>query len=242
MERRRVEDSQIDLRSKYLGVDLVNMLLGPTPSDWIEERPIRGGNVARYVAGYHFTQRLNEAFGFLWNFKVLESIEKDGHIVVKGQLSVRIPGKKMTREFPDGTKEIIEIDGIEIQKEQFGGSDVKRFAQEGRDKNNRVLYKAGDIIDLGDDYKAAATDALKKCAIELGMFLDIYGPRERQEEGKVSKAQLEAFYMRARSAGMDETAAQDWLGKELGKGIGECSPIEVMGLIPKLIGMVQVKR
>ena len=56
--------------------------------------------------------------------------------------------------------------GETIIKDQFGQSDIKK------DRNNKVLSKV-------DDYKAAASDALKKCASLLGVAGDVYG-RERQ--------------------------------------------------------------
>ena len=47
-----------------------------------------------------------------------------------------------------------------IVKEQFGSSAVKR--------------SNGNITSLGDDLKAATSDALKKCASLLGLALDLY--------------------------------------------------------------------
>jgi len=39
------------------------------------------------------------------------------------------------------------------------------------------------MVDFGNDMKAAATDALKKCASELGIASDVYGTAEYAEEG-----------------------------------------------------------
>ena len=46
--------------------------------------------------------------------------------------------------------------------------------------NKEVMCKKGtDIpLSLGNDLKAAATDALKKCAAELGIAADVYQPQE----------------------------------------------------------------
>jgi len=46
--------------------------------------------------------------------------------------------------------------------------------------NKEVMCKKGtaDPLSLGNDYKAAATDALKKCAAELGIAADVYQPQE----------------------------------------------------------------
>jgi len=59
--------------------------------------------------------------------------------------------------------------GKEIVKMQFGKKDV--------------VFKKGtqDPLDIGNDFKAAATDALKKCAAELGIAADIYNAEEFRE-------------------------------------------------------------
>jgi isopentenyldiphosphate isomerase len=62
-----------------------------------------------------------------------------------------------------------------IVKEQFGRADVK-------------FKKGTEIpIDYGNDLKAASTDALKKCASELGIASDIYGKNEFKEIKVVKK-------------------------------------------------------
>lgn len=46
-----------------------------------------------------------------------------------------------------------------------------------------IICKKGtkDPLDLGNDFKAAATDCLKKCAAELGIAADIYNREEFRE-------------------------------------------------------------
>ena len=53
-----------------------------------------------------------------------------------------------------------------IIKEQFG--------------NKEILYKKGTEIPLsiGNDFKSASTDALKKCATEIGIAMDVYNPED----------------------------------------------------------------
>jgi len=56
--------------------------------------------------------------------------------------------------------------GATVVKHQFGRADIK-------------LRKADGVpLDLGNDLKAASTDALKKCASELGIASDVYGESE----------------------------------------------------------------
>ncbi len=49
-----------------------------------------------------------------------------------------------------------------VTKTQFGSSVITRAKE------------TGDVISLADDFKAAATDALKKCATQLGVGLYLY--------------------------------------------------------------------
>lgn len=63
----------------------------------------------------------------------------------------------------------INSEGGQIIKEQFGRADIK---------HNRQTKLP---LDLGNDLKAATTDALKKCASELGIANDIYGKQEFKE-------------------------------------------------------------
>ena len=59
--------------------------------------------------------------------------------------------------------------GKTIIKTQFGRKDI--------------INKKGTSIpvDIGNDFKAAATDALKKCASEIGVAQDIYGKEDFKE-------------------------------------------------------------
>ena len=61
-----------------------------------------------------------------------------------------------------------------ITKMQFGVSQVTR--EKG----------SGALVSLGDDLKAAATDALKKCATFLGVGLHLYGDRPLGGRGLVA--------------------------------------------------------
>jgi len=69
----------------------------------------------------------------------------------------------------------VELNGRIIKKEAFGGSQVKK------------MRNSGKIIALADDYKSAATDALKKACSLLGIGLHLYSdsnPRTEQHQKK----------------------------------------------------------
>ena len=63
----------------------------------------------------------------------------------------------------------------QIIKTQFGRSDSKFW------KGTK------NFLDYGNDLKAATTDALKKCASELGIASDVYGQEEFKEIQRVDK-------------------------------------------------------
>lgn len=225
------------LKYKYLGQDLVEILTAPTPPDWILERQARGGRMVSYVPGFRFIERLNEVFGFLWSLDVLDEFELNGHIVAKMQLSIQIPSRTLIEEFPDGTKKTVKFEGLTIKKTQFGGSEIKKY------KEDSSTHKKGDVVDLGDDYKAAATDGMKKCGTELGMFLDVYRQRgEGEETARVMKVQLEALYARGKDAGMEKEQVDEWVQKELDKPIEQADQMNIMTLIPKLIKIAREKQ
>lgn len=132
-------------------------ILQKTPKEHIYTRPGKGGGNWEYVTGTYVKKILNYVFGWNWDFEILNESVQANQVIVKGKLTVR--DKKNNP----------------IIKEQYGRADVK-------------VKKGTKIpLDLGNDYKAATTDALKKCASELGIASDIYGKNEFKEVQLVDK-------------------------------------------------------
>ena len=69
--------------------------------------------------------------------------------------------------------------GQKIVKTQYGNKKIMKK------RNN------GEALSLGNDLKAAATDALKKCAAQLGIAQDVYAPDEFTEVEVLSAEQHE---------------------------------------------------
>lgn len=146
-----------------------DFLLQRTPAKEVKQRKGRGGRTFDYIEIGYVIEQLNKVFGFDWDFEVVhrDYIEMAGEVVVEGKLTVR-------------------ADGHSVIKTQFGGAEVKHFAS-GPQK--------GKPLSIADDFKAAASDALKKCASLLGVGLDVYrgnggkaepgdrGPRAEKEKG-----------------------------------------------------------
>ena len=123
-----------------------------TPKQHIYTRPGKGGSRFSYVTGNYVTKVLNFVFGWNWDFEVVDHGIQGTQVWVKGKLTVK------------GNK------GETIAKSQFGRADIK------------FLKGSKEMLDFGNDLKAATTDSLKKCASMLGIASDIYGKTEYKEE------------------------------------------------------------
>jgi hypothetical protein len=123
-----------------------------TPSQHIYTRKGKGGQVFDYVKGSYVKKVLNFTFGFMWDFIIVDKGREGNQVWVQGRLSIR--NKKGE---------------VMIIKEQFGRADIKFYKD-----------KARGMVDYGNDLKAASTDALKKCASELGISADVYNNEEDQ--------------------------------------------------------------
>lgn len=135
----------------------MNLLYKKTPGQHIHEKPGKGGGRFKYVTGAYVKSQLNRLFGFDWNFTVKQFDVKGNQCIVFGRLEGNIRDK-------DG--KVITT----LVREQFGRADIKTLKA---DKTK--------ALDFGNDLKAATTDALKKCASDLGIARDVYAADEYRE-------------------------------------------------------------
>ncbi len=157
-------DGRNRLLMQTLSEAQVDFLMQRTPKREIKMRQGRGGMQFAYVEHGYVTERLNLVFGFNWDFEIVDKQILDDEVIVEARLTVRTPG------------------GQTIVKTQFGGAEIKRHASGAR---------SGRPLSIADDYKAAASDALKKCASLLGIGLDLYGrdrPADPAEESSLPPA------------------------------------------------------
>jgi len=179
-----------------------------TPKSAVKTRKGRSGKTLSYVSHDWVTRQLNEAFNWQWSFDVLDEM--------------LFPNKEEPKQIVVKGQLTVHNDGVEIIKTQFGGSDVKRF-------------KTGELMDLGADFKAASSDALKKCASLLGLALDLYGstpvqpqPTINQEtgevlehkpingKGKVADDPMSQFWSNVRDLGWTTETGQNFLAQHDG--------------------------
>jgi len=134
---------------QILNKEQLNFLLGKTPSAHIYTRPAKGGGQWKFVTGVYVKKVLNSIFGWDWDFEI---VSFDVNMAAKQAI---VHGKLTCR-----------ANGATVVKHQFGRADIK------------IRKADGTPLDLGNDLKAASTDALKKCASELGIASDVYGESE----------------------------------------------------------------
>ena len=134
---------------QILNKEQLNFLLGKTPETHIYTRPGKGGGQWKFVTGVYVKKVLNSIFGWDWDFEI---VSFDVNMAAKQAI---VHGKLTCR-----------ANGATVVKHQFGRADIK------------IRKADGTPLDLGNDLKAASTDALKKCASELGIASDVYGESE----------------------------------------------------------------
>lgn len=132
----------------------ISILGSPTPSEKIKRRPGAGGKMFDYVEIGYVVAQLDKAFNRLWEFEIIaDGISNENNQVwVRGRLTVHL------------------APNFSLKKEAYGSSDIKRYA---------VGDNAKKVIDIGNDFKSASSDALKKAASLVGVAQDVYFPHER---------------------------------------------------------------
>lgn len=154
--------SQEDLslvENNSLNGQQLQMILKKTPAQFVKKRPAKGGGTWDYVTGGYIKKCLNLMFGWDWDFEIISEQILHGEVVVKGRLTCRTNGKQ-------------------IVKMQFGNKDImyrKQTAEEVSKGCERIP------LSIGNDLKAATTDALKKCAAEIGIAADVYNSEDFRE-------------------------------------------------------------
>lgn len=140
------------VESNSLNEKQLSVILRRTPKKYIKQRPAKGGGQWDYVTGGYIKKCLNIMFGWDWDFEII-----DEKIMIESR-EVVVKGRLTCRS-----------NGRTITKMQYGNKDI--------------ICKRGTEIPLsiGNDMKAAATDALKKCAAEIGIAADIYNKEDFKE-------------------------------------------------------------
>lgn len=147
----------------------VSMIKIKTPPEYVKKRKGKGGREFDYVEANWVITMLNSLFGFKWDFDVLwevpfkEALEQ-GSVTVKGKLTV------------------YDTKGNSLSKTQYGSQPIV-FE---KNKPREPEYLA---MEVGDLYKSASSDCLKKCSSMFGIALDVYsGEYSNTEEFQTGPA------------------------------------------------------
>lgn len=160
MDLALIDKTELSLvKENSLNEHQLAQILKRTPAQYIKKRPAKGGGTWDYVTGGYVRKVLNLMFGWDWDFEILEHAIIGNEAVVKGRLTCRTNGKQ-------------------IVKTQFGNKEII-FKKQTQDEITKGLDKIP--LSIGNDLKAAATDALKKCAAEIGIAADIYNKEDFNE-------------------------------------------------------------
>jgi hypothetical protein len=153
----------------------------------VERQLKKGGTSLTYIPVSEVINRLNKVLGIDgWSYEIIKC-ERDAldpdFIVAHVRMTV----------YPGSDK------FVGVTKDGFGGQKIKRT-------------KNGDIVDLGDEFKGAVSDALKKAAQSLGVGLYLARSEEamgiEQEESidPAIEAMWEQFVDLSRSLDADKKA------------------------------------
>jgi recombination DNA repair RAD52 pathway protein len=139
-----------------------------TPPGAIYQRKGKAGQTWKFIKGPYVIKVLNTVFGFQWDFSLTPI--KEGEVFYMTSKQVMVFGTLIIRD-TKGNPRII--------KTATGKKDIAFMKKEtGYDEK----VSTNIPLDLGNDIKAAETDALKRCARLLGIGLDLYEDDEGRHD------------------------------------------------------------
>jgi hypothetical protein len=153
----------------------VGKIARKTPEHEVSKRDGHGGKIYDYVRVSLFISRLNELFGLAWSFEILDRVIEGKDIAVLGRLTVNIP------YFQDDRLQF-----TQVTKEQWG---------------SHTHYPENE---LGNTLKAASSDALKKCAVMIGIYADVYDSEEAVSRGGLKEEDFKRLAVQAKLTYGDE--------------------------------------
>lgn len=146
-----------------------------TPPMFVREKPGRGGKKVSYVETGYVVSRLNAAFSPAgWDFEILAQGESNRKTENRSEGEVWVRGKLTI---------IDHAKGYRVSKTQYGQHPIH------------------ENVPIGDAFKAAASDCLKKCASLFGIAHDVYW--------KISEAEGESNTPAKESAPAKKTKITD---------------------------------
>ena len=193
IKKLELDISQVTRTTSLLNQNQIQKIWNSTPARFKYTRPAKGGGTWTYIKASYVRKVLDSVFGFNWSFDV-ETTLAEAFEVAKLSNSIVVKATLRGRVKHDG-------EWVELSKTQFGRAEVKWQMVDATGPSGEVIYetdtygkrkpkrtrKLDDFsglplpLDLGNDFKAATSDALKKCASLFGIGADVYEASEFQE-------------------------------------------------------------
>jgi len=216
---RTKEEKALVLHEIGLSARADGVIKAETPKALIKEKPGRGGKKVTYVEGGYVISQLNAAFSPVgWEFKVTERGESPRKTENNAEGEVWVYGELTVIDHKNNWR---------VTKGQYGQHPIH--------KN----------VPIGDAFKAAGTDALKKCASLYGIALDVYwGQLDSPVDAKAKAPNNEELFERAKlmvasSKNVDALLEyQENLATQKGK-LSDAQRKEMVALVKKRIDEIQ---
>lgn len=176
IKKLELDISQVTRTTSLLNQNQIQKIWNSTPARFKYTRPAKGGGTWTYIKASYVRKVLDSVFGFNWSFDV-ETTLAEAFEVAKLSNSIVVKATLRGKVKHDG-------EWVELSKTQFGRAEVKWQMITSNGVKNKKLdeYTGAPIpLDLGNDFKAATSDALKKCASLFGIGADVYEASEFQE-------------------------------------------------------------
>lgn len=162
------KQERMNFKGILLTEEQIKLINRRTPESEVTIKIDEGGNEYKSVKASYIKKMLNLIFDFDYDFEIItkEYFAASKEVLVHGKLTFRSNGKTSL-------------------KEQFGGF---RTVTQTETSGSRTTTAPLNLVSC---FKAAATDALKKCASEIGLCWDIYGhdkPEPKQKDLLINAA------------------------------------------------------
>lgn len=208
------------------------ILSGRTPKNVIQHRKGKGGKTFAYVPHGYVTKKLNEAFGFDWDFEILQDGQGNWFTVMPETSVKGSSGKPIPR-----AESFIVVGRLIVRLHSPNDPSVILATITKTCTGEKECVPG---MTWGAHIKSAEADALKKCAARLGVALDLYWADAEQDlldnpqppTPTLTPEQLEEARTRY-ADGMSPSRAAEWLTGILGK---EITRGDVGQILPELYG------
>lgn len=155
----------------YTDFNQVFLKFQKTPKEFVKQRPGRGGKQVDYVEGWYIKQVLNLATKFKWSSYIDGHVQTPSEVIVWGRVTITLDGKEFTQS-AFGQSEIHLYKCDKIKEVQIACR---------KDRTACHIHTCEKAVCVGDDFKAALTDMIKKAASQWGIASDVYSKRIETE-------------------------------------------------------------